>query len=99
MKATRYASFLKHRLSLYKAVGELTQQHDVDKGIVLSSPTNKPYSFFHPTTEAIAHQFKIREDVASNQTIILDQVKHMKEIGGWEDIYQLKTNELINFEA
>ncbi|KAH0683255.1 hypothetical protein KY289_021007 [Solanum tuberosum] len=130
-KAARYATFSKRRLSLYKLAGKLVQQHDVDIGIVLSSPTNKPYSFFHPTVEAVAQcflnpnielsdttkfiatcvrnnvneiedklaEFKIREDVASKETIILDQAKEMREIGWWEDIEKLKTDELTQFEA
>ncbi|XP_049391389.1 agamous-like MADS-box protein AGL61 [Solanum stenotomum] len=130
-KAARYATFSKRRLSLYKLAGELVQQNDIDIGIVLSSPTNEPYSFFHPTVEAVAQrflkqnielsdttkfvatcvrnnvnkiedklaEFKIREDVASKETIILDQAKEMREIGWWEDIEKLKTDELTQFEA
>ncbi|KAG5574919.1 hypothetical protein H5410_055053 [Solanum commersonii] len=130
-KAARYTSFSKRRLNLYKLASELVQQHDVDIGIVLSSPTNKPYSFFHPTAEAVAQrflnpnielsdttklvvtnvrnnvneieyklaEFKIREDVASKETITLDQAKEMREIGWWEDIEKLKTDELTQFEA
>jgi len=37
-------------------VGEFVKQHDVDIEIV-SSPTNKPYPFFHPTVEAVAQRF------------------------------------------
>ncbi|KAK4716248.1 hypothetical protein R3W88_014586 [Solanum pinnatisectum] len=120
-EAARYATFSKRPLSLYKLTGEIVQQHDVDIEIVLSSPTNKPCSFFHPTVEALAQQFlnsnielsdttkfaatykladfKIRENVASKETIILDQVKEMREIGWWEDIEKLKTDELTQFEA
>ncbi|KAH0683249.1 hypothetical protein KY289_021001 [Solanum tuberosum] len=130
-EAARYASFLEHRLSLYKLAGDLVQQHDVDIGIVLSSPTNKPYSFFHPTVEVVSQrlmkpnvelgdttklaatcvrnnvneieykltELKIREDVASKQSVILDQAKEMREIGWWEDVEKLKTDEVTQFEA
>ncbi|KAK4707989.1 hypothetical protein R3W88_028914 [Solanum pinnatisectum] len=130
-KAARYTSFSKHRLSLYKLANELVQQHNVDIGIVISSPTNKPYSFFHPTVEAVAErflnpnielsdttklvttnvrnnvneieyklaEFKIREDVASKEAFTLDQAKEKREIGWWEDIEKLKTDELTQFEA
>ncbi|WMV24556.1 hypothetical protein MTR67_017941 [Solanum verrucosum] len=127
----QYASFSKRRLSLYELAGELVQQHDVDIGIVLFSPTNKPRSFFHPTIEAVTQrllnpnielsdttqlvatcvrnnvneiefklaEFKIREDLASKQTIILDQAKEMRDIGWWEEIEKLKSDELTQFEA
>ncbi|KAH0681188.1 hypothetical protein KY284_022273 [Solanum tuberosum] len=127
----QYASFSKRRLSLYELAGELIQQHDVDIGIVLFSPTNKPHSFFHPTAETVTQhllnpnielsdttqlaatcvrnnvneiefklaEFKIREDVASKKTIILDQAIEMREIGWWEEIEKLKSDELTQFEA
>ncbi|KAK4721973.1 hypothetical protein R3W88_012206 [Solanum pinnatisectum] len=130
-EAARYASFLERRLSLYKLAGDLVQQHDVDIGIVLSSPTNMPYSFFHPTVEVVSQrllnpnvelgdttklvatcvrnnvneieyklaELKIREYVASKQSIILDQAKEMREIGWWEDVEKLKTDEVTQFEA
>ncbi|XP_049348119.1 uncharacterized protein LOC125812673 [Solanum verrucosum] len=111
--------------------GKLPRMETVMTCIVLSSPTNKSYSFFHPTVEAVAQrflnrnielsdttkfvatcvrnnvneiedklaEFKIREDVASKETIILDQAKEMREIGCWEDIEKLKTDELTQFEA
>ncbi|XP_059309998.1 agamous-like MADS-box protein AGL61 [Lycium ferocissimum] len=36
---------------------ELVQQCDIDIGIILFSSTDKPYSFFHPTVEVVAHRF------------------------------------------
>ncbi|KAK6792086.1 hypothetical protein RDI58_011167 [Solanum bulbocastanum] len=130
-EVARYASFLEHRLSLYKLAGDLVQQHDADLGIVLSSPTNKPYSFFHPTVEVVSQcllnpnvelgdttklvatcvrnnvnemeyklaELKIREDVASKQSVILDQAKEIREIGWWEDVEKLKTDEVAQLEA
>ncbi|KAK4366825.1 hypothetical protein RND71_014705 [Anisodus tanguticus] len=36
---------------------ELVQECGVDIGIVHFSPTGKPYSYFHPTVDAVAHRF------------------------------------------
>ncbi|XP_055826541.1 agamous-like MADS-box protein AGL29 [Solanum dulcamara] len=56
-EANRYASFSKRRSGLYKKASELVRECGVDLGIVLSSPTGKPYSFAHPTTDAVIDRF------------------------------------------
>ncbi|XP_049394395.1 agamous-like MADS-box protein AGL61 [Solanum stenotomum] len=56
-EAARYASFSKRRLSLYKKASELVRECDVDLGIFISSQTGKPYSFVHPTTNAVIDRF------------------------------------------
>ncbi|XP_055826466.1 agamous-like MADS-box protein AGL62 [Solanum dulcamara] len=56
-EANRYASFSKRRSGLYKKGSELVRECGVDLGIVLSSPTGKPYSFVHPTIDAVIDRF------------------------------------------
>ncbi|XP_060202101.1 agamous-like MADS-box protein AGL61 [Lycium barbarum] len=49
----RYATFSKRRSGLYKKARALIGLYDdVDIGIIMFSPTGKPYSFFHPTVDA-----------------------------------------------
>lgn len=49
----RYTTFSKRRSTLYKKASELVGKYDVDVGITLFSPTDKPYSFFHPTVDVV----------------------------------------------
>ncbi|KAM3382851.1 agamous-like MADS-box protein AGL29 [Capsicum galapagoense] len=53
-----YASFSKRRSGLYKKASELVRECDVDVGMIIFSPTGKPYSFFHPTVDAIVSCFQ-----------------------------------------
>lgn len=56
-EATLYASFSKRRSTLYRKASDLVREFDVDVGIVLSSPRGKPYSFTHPTVNAVFDRF------------------------------------------
>ncbi|KAK6779729.1 hypothetical protein RDI58_021913 [Solanum bulbocastanum] len=53
----RYTTFSKRRSTLYKKASELVGKYDVGVGITLFSPTDKPYSFFHPTLDAVVDRF------------------------------------------
>ncbi|XP_006361495.1 agamous-like MADS-box protein AGL97 [Solanum tuberosum] len=88
-KVARYSSFSKRRLNLYK----LAELSDTTKLVVTNVRNNVN------ETEYKLAEFKIREDVASKETIALDQAKEMREIGWWEDIEKLKIDELTQFEA
>ncbi|OIT01712.1 PREDICTED: agamous-like MADS-box protein AGL62 [Nicotiana attenuata] len=57
-KDDRFATFSKRRTGLYKKASNLVSQCDADIGIVLSSPTGKPFSFFHPTTDVVIACFQ-----------------------------------------
>ncbi|KAL6516502.1 hypothetical protein OROGR_019807 [Orobanche gracilis] len=48
-----YATFSKRRLGLVRKASELSNLCNVDVGLVIYSPTGKPYSFFHPTVESV----------------------------------------------
>ncbi|CAN4091146.1 unnamed protein product [Withania somnifera] len=56
-EADRYSTFSKRRFGLYKKASELVREYDIDLGIIISSPTGKPHSFFHPTTYAVINRF------------------------------------------
>ncbi|MCD7462795.1 hypothetical protein HAX54_049375 [Datura stramonium] len=54
----RFASFSKRRASLYKKASKLVKECDVDIGMMIASPTGKPFSFFHPTVDAVVSRFQ-----------------------------------------
>ncbi|XP_011082026.1 proline-rich extensin-like protein EPR1 isoform X2 [Sesamum indicum] len=53
-----YATFSKRRLGLYKKASELSTLCGVDIGIIIFSPTNNPYSFFHPSMESVIERYR-----------------------------------------
>ncbi|KAL2487809.1 Agamous-like MADS-box protein AGL61 [Forsythia ovata] len=53
----RYATFSKRRLGLLKKASELCTLCDVDIGIIIFSPTGKPFSFFHPTMDSVVNRY------------------------------------------
>lgn len=57
-EADCFATFSKRRLGLYKKASEICTLCDVDIGIILFSPTGKPFSFFHPTMESVMSKFQ-----------------------------------------
>nr|XP_009781581.1 PREDICTED: agamous-like MADS-box protein AGL61 [Nicotiana sylvestris] len=127
----RYATFSKRRSGLYKKASELVKLCNVDVGIVLFSPTGKPFSFFHPTSEAIIDRFlnpnmqlsestslvatharnKVNQlnnrkkvfdnikEVASAQSLMLDNMKENGQRYWWESIEQFNADEVTKFEA
>ncbi|KAK4348467.1 hypothetical protein RND71_031222 [Anisodus tanguticus] len=79
----RYSTFSKRRSGLYKKASELIEQYDVDMGIIMFSPTGKPFSFFHPTVNSVIDSFlsphtqpseSSRVDAANTR----DKVKELK---------------------
>ncbi|KAK4375227.1 hypothetical protein RND71_005904 [Anisodus tanguticus] len=54
----RYTTFSKRRTGLYNKASELVTECDVDIGMMFFSPSGKPYSFFHPTVDAIISRFQ-----------------------------------------
>ncbi|KAL8490147.1 hypothetical protein ACS0TY_025885 [Phlomoides rotata] len=51
------ATFSKHRFSLYKKASKLCTLCGVAIGIIMSSPTNVPYSFFHPNMDTVVERY------------------------------------------
>ncbi|KAL3650957.1 hypothetical protein CASFOL_007360 [Castilleja foliolosa] len=54
----RYATFSKRRRGLYKKSSELSTLCDADVGLIIFSPTNKPFSFWHPTPESVIGRYR-----------------------------------------
>ncbi|KAL3850733.1 hypothetical protein ACJIZ3_012615 [Penstemon smallii] len=55
-EADCFATFSKRRLGLFKKASELCALCNIDMGIIVYSPTCKPFSFFHPTMEYVVNQ-------------------------------------------
>ncbi|EYU25336.1 hypothetical protein MIMGU_mgv1a024994mg [Erythranthe guttata] len=53
-----YATFSKRRLGLYNKASELSTLCGVDIGIIIFSPTDNPFSFFHPSMESVIDRFR-----------------------------------------
>ncbi|KAG5614365.1 hypothetical protein H5410_014189 [Solanum commersonii] len=74
---TRSVEFSNRRSSLYIMASELIDLCNVDIGIVLFSPTNKPFSFFHPTTEAVTERFfNPNSQLSENTCLDADQAQN-----------------------
>ncbi|XP_055831025.1 agamous-like MADS-box protein AGL61 [Solanum dulcamara] len=83
-------TFTKRRAGLYKKASELVTEFNVDIGIIIFSPTGKPYSFFHPTVDAIVSRFQNPDIQLSDDTLLARTLAR-------EKVDQLKNN-LEEFE-
>ncbi|CAI9770526.1 unnamed protein product [Fraxinus pennsylvanica] len=71
----RYATFSKRRVGLIKKASELCTLCDVDMGIIISSPTGKPFSFFHPTMESVLNRYYHKEPSNNSSEIFETYVR------------------------
>ncbi|GFP81641.1 agamous-like mads-box protein agl61 [Phtheirospermum japonicum] len=53
-----YATFSKRRRGLYKKASEISTLCDADVGLIIFSPTNNPFSFWHPTLESVIGRYR-----------------------------------------
>ncbi|OWM77524.1 agamous-like MADS-box protein AGL61 [Punica granatum] len=53
----RMITFSKRRSGIYKKASELVTMCGTEVGIVVFSPTGKPYSFGHPSVQAVLNKF------------------------------------------
>ncbi|XP_073131927.1 uncharacterized protein [Henckelia pumila] len=67
-----YATFSKRRLGIYKKATELCTLCDVDIGIILFSPTDVPYSFFHPRMESVVSRSMNPDEIQQEFDIVVD---------------------------
>ncbi|KAI3473029.1 hypothetical protein Pfo_030112 [Paulownia fortunei] len=79
-----YATFSKRRLGLYKKASELSTLCGVDVGIIIFSPTDNPFSFFHPSMESPIGDFARIVEAHSRARIEhlnkrLDEIQDEKE--------------------
>ncbi|RDX79586.1 Agamous-like MADS-box protein AGL29, partial [Mucuna pruriens] len=73
---TKQVTFSKRRTGLFKKANELSILCGAQVGIVVFSPGNKPYSFGHPSVEAVAEKF-LEENVGESSG-----VQASNEVGG-----------------
>ncbi|KAJ7967615.1 Agamous-like MADS-box protein [Quillaja saponaria] len=50
-------TFSKRRTSLFNKASELSTLCDAEVGVIVFSPSDKVYSFGHPSLEAVTHRF------------------------------------------
>ncbi|KAK4340638.1 hypothetical protein RND71_039139 [Anisodus tanguticus] len=87
----RYASYSKRRSGLYKKASELVRECNADLGIVISSPTGKPFSFMSPTTSAVIDRFM-------NPTVELSVSEQLTAAHARNNINQIN-DRLIEFDT
>lgn len=71
----RYATFSKRHVWLFKKASELCTLCDVDIGIIILSPTEKPFSFFHPTIEFVVNRYYHKESSNNSSDIFETYVR------------------------
>ncbi|XP_075507685.1 agamous-like MADS-box protein AGL29 [Primulina tabacum] len=76
-----YATFSKRRLGIYKKATELCTLCDVDIGIIMFSPTDVPYSFFHPRMDSVVSRSMNPGQPQSDFDRIIDSHTHGKVEG------------------
>ncbi|KAK6803197.1 hypothetical protein RDI58_000981 [Solanum bulbocastanum] len=52
-----YSSFSNRRETLYKKASDMIGKYDIDVGITIFSPSDNPFSFFHPTIDVVVDRF------------------------------------------
>ncbi|XP_049369572.1 agamous-like MADS-box protein AGL61 [Solanum verrucosum] len=52
-----YSSFSKRRETLYKKASNMIGKYDIVVGIITFSPSDNPFSFFHPTIDVVVDRF------------------------------------------
>ncbi|XP_051141379.1 agamous-like MADS-box protein AGL62 [Andrographis paniculata] len=67
-----YATFTKRHLGLYKKASELSTLYGVDIEIILFSPTDNPYSFFHPSMESVIGRYRNPNHPTNNNSQLID---------------------------
>ncbi|XP_050918189.1 agamous-like MADS-box protein AGL29 [Lathyrus oleraceus] len=82
--AARQVTFSKRRTGLFKKANELAILCGAQIAIVVLSPGNKPYSFGHPSVDAIASKFFQKEpnrsDVLGNSSIMEDLNQQLDDL-------------------
>ncbi|XP_059306992.1 agamous-like MADS-box protein AGL61 [Lycium ferocissimum] len=92
----RYATFSKRRKGLYKKASELIGQYDdLDIGIIMFSPTGKPYSFVHPTVDAVTDRLLYPNMLSSesNRLAAENSRNKVKELQVKLDDYDITEND------
>lgn len=77
--SSRQVTFSKRRSGLFKKANELSTLCAAQVGIVVFSPGGRPYSFGHPSVEAVAERFLNQDDSKPNDSIPGQQADSSKE--------------------
>lgn len=67
-----YATFSKRRQGVFKKASELSTLCEADVGVFIFSPTGKPFSFFHPSMEAVLAGFGSDDVVQDDASRLLE---------------------------
>ncbi|GFP99099.1 agamous-like mads-box protein agl61 [Phtheirospermum japonicum] len=67
-----YATFSKRCRGLYKKASELSTICGADVGLTVFSPSNNPFSFWHPTMESVIGRYRDPNRLQDDQTRIME---------------------------
>ncbi|CAI8607022.1 unnamed protein product [Vicia faba] len=87
--AARQVTFSKRRTGLFKKASELAVLCGAQVAIVVLSPGNKPYSFGHPSVDAIASKYFQKE---FNPSDVLENSSTMEDLNQQLDDLQAQIN-------
>ncbi|KAL5061827.1 hypothetical protein RYX36_023564 [Vicia faba] len=87
--AARQVTFSKRRTGLFKKANELAILCGAQVAIVVLSPGNKPYSFGHPSVDAIASKYFQKE---LNPSDVLENSSTMEDLNQQLDDLQAQIN-------
>ncbi|XP_030513736.1 agamous-like MADS-box protein AGL61 [Rhodamnia argentea] len=73
---SRQIAFSKRRSSIYKKASELVTLCGAEVGLVGASPTGKPFSFAHPSIDAVANRFLDRNPPPADRPRALVEYYH-----------------------
>lgn len=93
----RHITFSKRKSGIYKKASELTTLCGAEVGVVIFSPSGKPFSFAHPSIDSISNRFLNRIPPENNDTTqaLVEAHKKMRL-----DAIKEQHNELLNdFES
>lgn len=76
----RYATFSKRCVGLFKKAFDLCTLCDVDIGIIIFSPTDRPFSISHPTVESVVDRYYHKESSKNSGDIFETYVRNKVNI-------------------
>ncbi|XP_062093389.1 agamous-like MADS-box protein AGL29 [Humulus lupulus] len=73
---SRLITFSKRRSGIYKKASELVTLCGAEVGVVIFSPSGKPFSYGHPSIDAVASHFLLRETDPQTAAMLVDVATH-----------------------
>ncbi|KAG5584243.1 hypothetical protein H5410_044677 [Solanum commersonii] len=102
-----YSSFSKRRETLYKKASDMIRKYDIDVGIITFSPSDNPFSFFHPTIDAVVDRFfspytqgseTSRLNIANTRTKIKEKQVELEDLKIIKETLANQTTDETNIE-